>query len=96
MKTNSFNIEEIVHSISNVLYSDKTGGLVYREELSNSTGFASTKIKSMRLFEVKNSALIELIKYNYVISPKDNEQNKEQELNFIGLMVNTLIKYRIT
>ena len=54
MKTNSFNIEEIVHSISNVLYSDKTGGLVYREELSNSTGFASTKIKSMRLFEVKN------------------------------------------
>lgn len=97
MKTNSFNIEEIIHSISDTLYPDKNEGLVYREEFSNSTGFASTKVKTMRLFAVRDSKLVDLVMYNYVVSPKDNEQNKQQELHFIGMVVDTLAKYiRIT
>lgn len=87
MKTNSFNIEEIVHSISNALYPDKTEGLVYREELSNSTGFASTKKKIMMVYKVKDNKSELIISYNYVVSPKYEEENKQHELFFIGTLV---------
>ena len=92
MKTISFNIEEIVHAISNALCPNKNESLVYKETFSNTTGFASTKIKTMEVYKVVGKDITSLISYNYVVSPKFDEQNKQHEMFFIGALVGVCSK----